>query len=96
MLGKLSFYSGSLMTIQSTGGIVRRGRLTGGAIAAVVAKRRSPGGIELLTFQRNHRAQDFYKSRGFQEAGRGFASLDDNPWATHREQLADIRFRWEP
>ncbi len=37
MLGKLSFYSGSLMTIQSTGGIVRRGRLTGGAIAAVVA-----------------------------------------------------------
>ena len=61
-----------------------------------VAKRRSPGGIELLTFQRNHRAQDFYQSRGFQEAGRGFARLDDNPWATHREQLADIRFRWEP
>ena len=61
-----------------------------------VAKRRSPGGIELFTFRRNRLAQSFYKTRGFQEVGRGFASFDDNPWATDREQLADIRLRWEP
>ncbi|MDE0350995.1 MAG: GNAT family N-acetyltransferase, partial [Gammaproteobacteria bacterium] len=61
-----------------------------------LAKRKSPGGLELFTFQRNEAAQDFYRSRGFREVQRGFASFDDNPWATAREQLADIKFRWEP
>ena len=61
-----------------------------------LARTQSPGGIELFTFQRNRLAQRFYKSRGFKEVRRGFASFDDNPWATEREQLADIKFRWEP
>lgn len=61
-----------------------------------LAKGKSPAGIELFTFQRNRIAQDFYRRRGFREVQRGFASFDDNPWATDREQLADIKFRWEP
>lgn len=61
-----------------------------------LAKRKSPAGLELFTFQRNEVARGFYMRRGFKEVGRGFASFDDNPWATDREQLADIKFRWEP
>ncbi len=61
-----------------------------------LAKRKSPAGIELFTFQRNQAAQDFYRRRGFHEVERGFAGFDDNPWAANREQLADIKFRWEP
>lgn len=61
-----------------------------------LARRKSPAGIELFTFQRNQAAQDFYLRRGFKEVHRGFASFGDNPWATTREQLADIKFRWEP
>lgn len=60
------------------------------------AKRQSPAGLELFTFQRNRVARSFYSRRGFKEVQRGFASFDDNPWATDRDQLADIRFRWEP
>ena len=60
------------------------------------AKTQSPGGIELFTFQRNRRARSFYQGQGFREVQRGFASFDDNPWATTRDQLADIRLRWEP
>lgn len=61
-----------------------------------VAKQASPAGIELFTFQRNRAAQDFYRRRGFREVLRGHARFDDNPWATAREQLADIKLRWEP
>ncbi|MYE13417.1 MAG: GNAT family N-acetyltransferase [Gammaproteobacteria bacterium] len=61
-----------------------------------LAKQKSPAGIELFTFQRNQAAQDFYRSRGFREVQRGFAGFQDNPWATRREQLADIKFRSEP
>ena len=59
------------------------------------AKTQSPDGIELFTFQRNRRARSFYQGQGFREVRRGFASFDDNPWATTRDQLADIRLRWE-
>lgn len=61
-----------------------------------LAKQKSPAGIELFTFQRNQAAQDFYRRRGLHEVERGFAGFEDNPWATNREQLADIKFRWEP
>lgn len=60
-----------------------------------LAKQQSPAGIELFTFQRNPSARSFYERRGFREVGRGFASFDGNPWATEREELADIKFRWE-
>ena len=60
------------------------------------AKRESPEGLELFTFQRNHGARRFYKRRGFEEVRRGFARLEENPWATGTEQLADIQFRWRP
>ena len=60
-----------------------------------LAKLQSPAGIELSTFQRNRSARSFYERRGFREVGRGFASFDGNPWATERDELADIKFRWE-
>ena len=60
-----------------------------------LAKLQSPAGIELFSFQRNRSAGSFYERRGFKEVGRGFASFDGNPWATDREDLADIKFRWE-
>ena len=58
------------------------------------AKAQSPGGIELYTFQKNKKAQAFYQSHGFVEIDRGFAGLEDNPWASSTEELADIRYRW--
>ncbi len=60
------------------------------------AKRLSPLGIELFTFQKNTRAQRFYLSRGFVEIERGFADLGTNPWASSKEDLADIKYRWQP
>jgi ribosomal protein S18 acetylase RimI-like enzyme len=60
------------------------------------AKSRCPERIELHTFQRNTSAQKFYLSHGFREIERGFAASEDNPWATSPDQLADIRYRWEP
>ena len=71
-------------------------RLGLGTALLNLAKRKSPAGLELFSFQRNEVAQGFYIRRGFKEVERGFASFDDNPWATDREQLADIKFRWEP
>lgn len=61
-----------------------------------LAKANSAEGLQLYTFQRNKRAQAFYLGRGFVEVGRGFAEAADNPWATSREQLADIRYAWQP
>lgn len=60
------------------------------------AKATSPEGLSLYTFQKNKRAQTFYESNGFVEIGRGFADFDNNPWASSRDQLADIRYRWQP
>ncbi len=60
------------------------------------AKALSGRGLELHTFARNTSAQAFYLSQGFAEVERGFADIDDNPWATSRDQLADILYRWNP
>ncbi len=60
------------------------------------AKAQSPNGLELFTFQKNHGAQSFYLSHGFHEVHRGHADSADNPWATSAEDLADIKYRWEP
>ena len=60
------------------------------------AKTSSAAGIQLYTFQRNERAQAFYLGHGFVEIERGFATAEDNPWATSRAQLADILYAWRP
>ena len=59
------------------------------------AKASTPEGLQLHTFQQNERAQAFYLNHGFIEVERGFASAEDNPWATSREQLADILYAWQ-
>ena len=61
-----------------------------------LAKEESPAGIELYTFQKNRGARNFYESHGFVEIERGFADDQSNPWATRKDELADIRFRWAP
>ena len=60
------------------------------------AKQNSPEGLELYTFQKNLRAQQFYESHGFFEVQRGFADSSTNPWAKSKEDLADIKYRWVP
>jgi len=61
-----------------------------------LAKQASPEVLSLFTFQRNTRAQAFYKHHGFREVRRGFAELSDNPWASSEEELADIEYLWHP
>ncbi len=58
------------------------------------AKSRSGGRLQLYAFQDNKNACDFYLSQGFIEVGRGFADAADNPWATRKAQLADVRYIW--
>lgn len=41
-------------------------------------------------------AQAFYASHDFVVVERGFAELADNPWATDRDALADLKFEWLP
>ncbi len=60
------------------------------------AKTLSSRGIELFTFQRNSQSQGFYERHGFVEIERGYAEPEDNPWASSKEELADIRYRWTP
>ncbi|MEM7221152.1 MAG: GNAT family N-acetyltransferase [Pseudomonadota bacterium] len=60
------------------------------------AKSRAPNGVKLYTFQKNTRAQAFYLSHGFVELERGFADFEGNPWASSKEELADIRYGWTP
>lgn len=60
------------------------------------AKARSSNGIELFTFQTNSQAQRFYERHGFFEIAHGYAKLEDNPWASSKEELADVRYRWTP
>ena len=50
--------------------------------------------ISLNTFELNKGAQIFYEFHDFVITGRGFASANDNSWATTREQLADITYGW--
>lgn len=60
------------------------------------AQQESGDGLELYTFQKNARAQEFYERHGFVEVARGYAALENNPWASSTAQLADIRYRWAP
>jgi ribosomal protein S18 acetylase RimI-like enzyme len=50
--------------------------------------------LSLCTFELNKGAQKFYDLMGFVITDRGFASFEDNPWATSRDQLADITYEW--
>jgi hypothetical protein len=50
--------------------------------------------IPLNTFELNKGAQIFYEFHDFAITGRGFAGIEDNPWATKKEQLADIIYEW--
>jgi len=61
-----------------------------------LAKEQSAAGLVLYTFEKNVRAQRFYEGHGFVEVARGYAKLEDNPWATSTGELADIKYRWTP
>lgn len=61
-----------------------------------IARTQSPARLELYTFQRNVRAQRFYERQGFVATARGFADAASNPWANSRDDLADIRYCWQP
>ena len=50
--------------------------------------------LSLSTFELNKGAQKFYEIHDFVITRRGFASFEDNPWATNKEQLADITYEW--
>jgi len=50
--------------------------------------------LSLSTFEINKGAQRFYEFHDFVVAERGFASFEDNPWATKKEQLADLTYEW--
>ena len=51
--------------------------------------------LTLSTFESNKRAQKFYEFHDFKIVRRGFASFEENPWATNKEQLADITYEWK-
>ena len=51
--------------------------------------------LSLSTFELNKGAQRFYEFHDFVVIRRGFAGAEDNPWATTREQLADITYEWK-
>ena len=50
--------------------------------------------LSLSTFELNKGAQKFYEFHDFVVTRRGCASAEDNPWATSREQVADITYEW--
>ena len=50
--------------------------------------------LSLSTFELNKGAQKFYEIHDFVITRHGFASFEDNPWATNKEQLADITYEW--
>lgn len=54
-----------------------------------LAKRRSPGGLALWTFQVNTPAQRFYRRHGFVETERTDGSANE-------EREPDVRFVWRP
>lgn len=53
-----------------------------------MAKKLRPGGLELSTFQSNHRAQRFYERHAFEIVGR---TDGDN-----EEAAPDLHYRWQP
>lgn len=65
-----------------------------GKLLLLEAKRQSPEGFYLYTFVKNRQAQRFYLTQGFTQVGRSYASAEGNPWATSKEQLADIKYQW--
>ena len=58
------------------------------------ARKKSPEILELYAFQKNTGAQAFYLKQGFVEIGRSSAKLEDNPWTSDINDLADIKYRW--
>lgn len=58
-----------------------------GSRLLLVAKERSPEGLQLWTFATNHRARSFYQRHGFSIAGR-------TDGARNQEKAPDILFRW--
>jgi ribosomal protein S18 acetylase RimI-like enzyme len=59
-----------------------------GSILIDLAKERSPGGLELWTFQSNAGARRFYERHGFTVA----AMTDDE----NEEKAPDVLYRWSP
>ena len=51
--------------------------------------------LSLQTLELNKGAQKFYEFHDFIIVRRGFASFEANPWATKKEQLADISYEWK-
>ena len=50
--------------------------------------------LSLSTYELNRGAQKFCAFHEFVIVRRGFASAEDNPWATSQEQLADLTYEW--
>ena len=50
--------------------------------------------LSLSTYELNKGAQIFYELHHFVITERGFASFVDNPWATNKQQLAEITYEW--
>lgn len=61
-----------------------------------VALDKSPDDLYLFAFQQNRVAQQFYQSHGFVQVACGFAAQESNPWATDKNQLADIKYQLIP
>ena len=50
--------------------------------------------LSLQTLELNKGAQKFYEFHDFRIVRHGFTSFEANPWATKKEQLADISYEW--
>ena len=50
--------------------------------------------LSLQTLELNKGAQKFYEFHDFIIVRHGFTSFEANPWATKKEQLADISYEW--
>ncbi len=66
----------------------RQGRGTGDRLLEL-AKRRSPAGLQLWTFQVNTAAQRFYERRGF-------VPVERTDGAGNEERAPDVRYLWTP
>ena len=54
-----------------------------------VAKRERPDGLQLWTFQSNHRAHRFYERHGF-------VAVERTDGQKNQEQAPDVRYVWRP
>ena len=54
-----------------------------------LAKARRPGGLELWSFQANHRARRFYERKGFIE-------VETTDGGRNEERQPDVRYAWRP